>query len=106
MRKLDETFHLTQRMNAEILQQWLLMAVRNQYQAAYPRLEEFLATVGRRIYIKPPYEGLVKTDSGRKFAEAIYSRARDGYHPISQAAMDKIVRGHNGPEGQGPGVRL
>jgi len=106
MRKLDETFHLTQRMNAEIMQQWLLMVVRNQYQPAYPRLGEFLATVGRRIYIKPLYEELVKTEAGKKLAEEIYSRVRSSYHPISQAAIDKIVRGNNGSEDQEPGVRL
>jgi len=98
MRKLDETFHLTQRTNAEILQQWLLMAVRNQYQPAYPRLEEFLATVGRRKYIKPLYEELVKTDAGKRFAQTTYSRVRSTYHPISQAAIDKIMGGPNGFE--------
>jgi len=98
MRELDETLHLTQRTNAEILHQWLLMAVRNQYEPACPRLKEFLATVGRRIYIKPLYEELVKTDAGKKFAEAIYGTVRSSYHPISQATIDKIVGGHNGSE--------
>ena len=91
MQELDQWFHLTQSKNAEILQQWLLMAVRNQYQPAYPRLETFLGSVGRRIFIKPLYEELVKTAAGRHMAEAIYSRVRDSYHPISQASIDAIV---------------
>jgi leukotriene-A4 hydrolase len=98
MKELDETFHLTRAKNAEIVQQWLLMAVRNQYEPAYSRLEEFLATVGRRIYIKPLYEELVRTDDGKRFAQAIYSRVRNTYHPISQAAIDKIVGAPNASE--------
>jgi aminopeptidase N len=98
MRQLDQALHLTATRNSEILQQWLLMAVRNLYAPAYPRLEEFLTTVGRRIYIKPLYEELVKTDPGKKFAQTIYSRVRDTYHPISQAAIDKIVGVPKGSE--------
>ena len=62
--------------------------------------------MGRRIYIKPLYEELVKTEAGKKLAEEVYSRLRSSYHPISQAAIDKIVRGNNGSEDQEPGVRL
>jgi leukotriene-A4 hydrolase len=91
MRQLDSVCHLTQAKNAEILQQWLLMAIRNRYTPAYPRLEAFLATVGRRIYIKPLFEELVKTEDGKRFAQALYSRVRGAYHPLSQATVDSIV---------------
>lgn len=91
MSELDKAFSLTQTTNAEILQQWLLAAVRCRYAPAYPRLEEFLTTVGRMFFIKPLYEELLKTENGKKLAEAIYSRVRSQYHPISQAAIDKIV---------------
>jgi aminopeptidase N len=91
MRELDQRFHLTQSKNAEILQQWLLMVVRNRYQPAYSRLDAFLGSVGRRIYIKPLYEELVKTAAGKRMAEEIYSRVRSSYHPISQASIDAIV---------------
>jgi hypothetical protein len=91
MRQLDSVCHLTQAKNAEILQQWLLMAIRNRYTRAYPRLEAFLATVGRRIYIKPLFEELVKTEDGKRFAQALYSRVRGAYHPLSQATVDSIV---------------
>jgi aminopeptidase N len=91
MGELDAALHLTLTRNYEILQQWLLMAIRNQYDQAYPTLEKFLATVGRRIYIQPLYEELVKNDSGKTLAQTIYSRVRDTYHPISQSTIDKIL---------------
>jgi aminopeptidase N len=91
MSELDEAFHFTRATNTEILQQWLLMAVCCRYTPAYFRLEEFLMAVGRLIFIKPLYEALVKTEDGKRLAKAIYSRARANYHPLSQAAVEKIV---------------
>jgi leukotriene A-4 hydrolase/aminopeptidase len=92
MAELDKTFHLTQTGNSEIAFQWLLMSIRNRYEAAYPRLEDFLTTIGRRKFLKPLYEELVKTPEGRARAQAIYRRARPTYHPIAATTIDEIVK--------------
>ncbi len=92
MKKLDEAFRLTQSGNSEIVFQWLLMAIRNRYEAAYPRLEDFLTSIGRRKFLRPLYEELVKTPEGRTRAEAIYRRARPTYHPIAVTSIDEIVK--------------
>jgi hypothetical protein len=86
MRELDSTYHLTRSGNDEILDQWLLMAIRNRYEPAYPRLERFLIDVGRRKFVKPLYEAM-----DVKQAAAIYEKARPGYHPITQATIDAII---------------
>ncbi|MGH9837953.1 MAG: leukotriene A4 hydrolase C-terminal domain-containing protein [Blastocatellia bacterium] len=92
MEELDRAFKLTKIGNAEIAHQWLLAAIRNQYDAAYPRLEEYLIGIGRQKLIKPLYEELVKTPEGRERAKRIYEKARSGYHPIAVGAVDKIVK--------------
>jgi len=86
MRRLDTSWHLTESNNDEILDQWLLMAIRNHYEPAYPRLEEFLMTVGRRKYIKPLYDAM-----DAKRAAALYEKARPLYHPITQATLDALI---------------
>jgi leukotriene-A4 hydrolase len=86
MRRMDSAWKLTGSGNDEILDQWLLMAIRNHYEPAYPRLEEFLTTVGRRKYVKPLYDAL---DSKR--ATAIYDKARPMYHPITQTTIDALI---------------
>jgi leukotriene-A4 hydrolase len=91
MRGLDRAFSFTQSGNSEILDEWLLMAIRNRYTPAYPRLEEFLTSVGRRKYLKPLYEELVKTPDGRERALVIYKKARPGYHPIAVRTIDGIL---------------
>jgi hypothetical protein len=92
MAELDRAFNLTRSGNSEIAFQWLMMAIRQRYEAAYPRLEEFLTTMGRRKFLRPLYQELVKTDEGRARALEIYRRARPTYHPIAVAAVDEIVK--------------
>lgn len=92
LKELDQAFGLTKIGNAEIAHQWLLISIRNNYEAAYPRLEEYLTSIGRQKLIKPLYEELVKTPAGKERALKIYAKARPGYHPIAQTAVDKIVK--------------
>jgi len=92
MAELDRAFHLTRSGNSEIAFQWLLMSIRNRYESAYPRLEEFLMTIGRRKFIKPLYEELAKTPEGKARAVAIYRRARPTYHPIAIASIDDVLK--------------
>ncbi len=92
LKELDQAFGLTKIGNAEIAHQWLLISIRNNYETAYPRLEEYLTSIGRQKLIKPLYEELVKTPAGNERALKIYAKARPGYHPIAQTAVDKIVK--------------
>jgi hypothetical protein len=90
---LDRTFRLNERRNSEILFSWLRIAVRNKYDPAFPALERFLTSQGRRKFLRPLYEDLIKTDWGRPMAKAIYSKARPLYHSVSTATLDSIVNG-------------
>jgi aminopeptidase N len=89
--ELDEAFGLTTTGNAEIAFNWLRVAIRENYAPAWPRLEEYLTTIGRRRLIKPLYEDLMKTPAGAARARAIYQKARPNYHPIATATIDDIV---------------
>jgi len=93
MADLDAAFALTKSGNAEVTFQWLLLAVKHGYEPAYPRLETFLTEQGRRKFLKPLYEEMVKTDAGRKRAAAIYEKARPTYHPACVETVDAILKG-------------
>ena len=93
MTELDQQFHLTDRGNSEIAHQWLLMAIANHYQPADSRLESYLTTIGRRKLVLPLYRALIATPEGRKRAEAIYAKARVGYHPITADSIDRLMKG-------------
>ncbi len=88
---LDQAYGFTRSRNALIERGWLELAIRNDYQPAYARLEEYLNTIGRRLLIEPLYTDLMKTPSGTQFARRVYAKARDGYHPDAVKAVDAIV---------------
>jgi len=92
MSELDAAFNFTKSGNSEIAFQWLLTAIKNKYSAADARLEEFLVSIGRRKFVKPLYDELAKTPEGKTRAKAIYAKARPGYHPITQATIDAILK--------------
>jgi leukotriene-A4 hydrolase len=91
MQELDRRFNFTSSSNSEVLQRWLVLAVRSHYEPAYAALEKFLRTVGRRTYVKPLFEEMMKSPENRCRAKAIYAEARPKYHPITQATIDQIV---------------
>lgn len=95
MEELDQAFQLTRSGNSEIAFQWLIMSIRNRYERAYPRLEEFLTSIGRRKFIKPLYEELAKTPEGNERAREIYRRARSTYHPIAVTSIDEVLKWNN-----------
>jgi len=91
IRELDTAFGFSKSGNSEILHQWLLIAVRNEFADTNEELERFLTAVGRRKFLKPLYEELVKTPDGLARARTIYAKAKPGYHPIAVATIDDIL---------------
>ena len=54
-------------------------------------LDRFLTTQGRRKFLRPLYEDLLKTTWGAPVAKEIYARARPLYHTVSTATLDPIL---------------
>lgn len=88
---LDRRFHLTQARNSEVAHAWLLIAIRNDYEPAWSRLESYLVTIGRRKLIVPLYTALSATPAGLARARAIYATARPGYHPITVTSVEAVL---------------
>lgn len=89
--ELDDAFALTKSGNAEILGQWLVLVARGRYEPGYAALERFLIEVGRRKFLTPIYRALLASEAGKAQAEAIYAKARAGYHSISRGTLDELL---------------
>jgi len=89
--ELDRAFRFSSSGNSEILEAWLLIAIKNRYEPAFAALDRFLTTQGRRKFLRPLYAELVKTDWGRSMAIDIYRRARPTYHSVSVTTLDGIL---------------
>lgn len=89
--KLDAAFSLTQSTNNEIAHSWLLMAIRNNYQAAYTRLYDYLISIGRNKLVAPLYRELALTPEGKAFAQKAFMEAKPGYHPLTISANQHVM---------------
>jgi hypothetical protein len=89
--QLDSAFKLSSSGNSEILFAWLMTAIRNRYEPAFPALERFLTSQGRRKFLAPLYTELAKTDWGRAKAMTIYRKARPTYHAVATTTIDGIL---------------
>lgn len=91
LRGLENAFKFS-RANAEIANQWLALAVRSDWRAMTPTIEEFLTVVGRRKFLMPLYGAM---NEGKAYwkdnARAIYAKARKGYHAVSVHSLDEML---------------
>jgi leukotriene-A4 hydrolase len=92
LRELDAELSLTKATNNEIAHSWLKSAIRAGYAPAYPRLEQYLASIGRRKLVKDLYEELMKTPAGAALARRVYPQARPLYQIPLAEQLDKVVR--------------
>jgi leukotriene-A4 hydrolase len=93
--ELDNAFDLTNSGNNEILCDWFQHCIAVNYQPAYPSLERFLTSVGRRKFLSPLYGDLVKTEEGKVWAQRVYDIAKPGYHAVSSNSIEEILADKN-----------
>ena len=91
MQALDDAYHLTGTHNAEIAFRWYRLAIGSNYQPAFFAMREHMLRIGRRILVVPLYEQLARSKAGRAFAEKVYNDAKAGYHPMTRAAVEKVL---------------
>jgi leukotriene-A4 hydrolase len=91
MANLDKAFNLTKSSNAEVAHAWYLLALRSGYDVVYPAMANYLESIGRRKLIVPLYKELATSAKGKRWAQAVYKKARPGYHPLAQGTVDAIL---------------
>lgn len=90
--EMDQAMKLSQSPNAYVRSAWLTLALGNRYQPAVASAEEFLPRIGRMLLIRPVYRALMdQGDWGQPIARRIYATAKPKYHPVTVAAVDRIV---------------
>jgi hypothetical protein len=90
MEDLDQAFNLTASTNNEIAVSWLRIAIRNDYEPAYDRLENFLTSIGRNWFLRPLYQDLMDTGKA-DMAARIFEKAKPGYHPLTVKPNSQII---------------
>jgi hypothetical protein len=90
MQQLDAAWHLTGTPNAEIGMRWYVHAIAAGDKAAWNAAAEHMTRIGRIYLMLPVYSAFAKTPEGLAFAEQVYAKAKDGYHPLTRMAIERV----------------
>ncbi|MDO7840899.1 M1 family metallopeptidase [Sphingomonas immobilis] len=92
--ELDKAFTLSDSPSAYIGAAWFRLAIVNRYDPAVPAMDRYLHRIGRGLFVYPLYRLLMaEGDWGPPIARRIYATARETYHPMVAANLDKSVAG-------------
>jgi aminopeptidase N len=90
MAELDQLFSISSTGNNEVLFAWLEQSILKKYTPAYDELEKFLMSVGRRKFVAPLYEAMVKNGE-TEMARRIYAKSRANYHAVTTGTVDELL---------------
>lgn len=90
LQALDAAWHLTGTPNAEIGMRWYSHAIACGDKGVRAAAAEHMTRIGRLYLTLPLYKAFAATPDGLAFAQKVYAKAKSGYHPMTQAAVEKI----------------
>jgi aminopeptidase N len=92
MKTIDEQLNFKSSGNAEIMAEWFVLGIQNNYDVIRPEIKKFLVKVGRRKFLRPIYSTLANADEDDlEFAKEVYKEARPNYHAVSFNTIDDIL---------------
>lgn len=87
---IDAAWHVTGTPNAEIDMRWYVHAIAAGDKAVWPAAAEHMTRIGRMYLTMPLYVALSKTPDGLAYAQQVYAEAKNGYHPLTQQAVEAL----------------
>ncbi|MES2298716.1 MAG: M1 family metallopeptidase [Pseudomonadota bacterium] len=88
--ELDHASALAGSANNEVAFRFYRAAIKAGYDVRAP-LGAFLLDVGRRHFVQPLYQALLKDPQQRAWARQVYAKARPHYHPVTQKSVDQLM---------------
>ncbi len=89
LKELDQAYGLAKTGNSEIAFRFYRASINAGYRDIRAPLSAFLMSVGRQRFVVPLYDGLRKHPEDKAWAEGVYKKARERYHPATQKSVDK-----------------
>jgi hypothetical protein len=91
LKKLDGYFSFKTCGNSEIMTDWFVLGIENNYSELNPEIKKFLNKVGRRKYLVPIYEALLKNNKTNGFAKRIFETSKNNYHAVSRNSIEELI---------------
>jgi len=93
IKDIDTAWHLTGTPNAEIGMRWYAHAIAAGDKDVWTAAAEHMSRIGRLYLTTPVYRAFARTPEGLAFAKQTYAKAKSGYHPMTQQAVERILAG-------------
>jgi hypothetical protein len=92
MKELDQFLGFSTCGNAEIMNEWFVLAIKNDYTEIRPEIAAFLSKIGRRKYLVPIYEALAEKPENLIWAKELFKNVGANYHAVSRNTVQDILR--------------
>lgn len=91
LNRMDEAYKFSGSGNYEILYQWLIDNINLKNNSILPDVANFLSHVGRRKFVLPMYEALLRNGM-RPTAELIFRNSKANYHFITANSVEELFK--------------
>jgi hypothetical protein len=88
----EDVLELKKRNDVALFYYFYLIAIASEYQAILPRIEGFIATIGRMLYVLPVVRLMSETDWTRPHIRPLFERVRDRHHQITVRSIEEILK--------------
>ena len=91
MKELDQFLGFSTCGNSEIMNEWFVLAIKNDYTEIQPEMEAFLSRIGRRKYLVPIYKALTEKPENLLWAKELFKKVAPNYHTVSRNTIEKVL---------------
>jgi leukotriene-A4 hydrolase len=90
-RYFEDLFDLKHRDDAGLQSAFYEVAIPSGYQEIRPGLEDLVEHIGRLLYLMPVFRAMSAAEWTRPFARSLFETYRARHHPITSAAIDRVL---------------
>ena len=87
----DEIFELEKRNDVGLFAHFYATCVTSGNQAMLPRIEQYLGTIGRMLFILPTVRAMIATDWSRGLIRPLFEKVRARHHQITIRTIEKLL---------------
>jgi len=89
---LEDILELEKHNDDAFFSTFYAISIASGYQEVWPRVEKFVETIGRMLYVFPVMRAMAATDWSKDRARPLFDRVKDKHHKITVNGMDGLLK--------------
>jgi leukotriene-A4 hydrolase len=87
----DALFDFESKWNSSLRNMFFALCIRSGYSDIMPRVERFVETVGRGVYLSKIFRTMIAEDWAKPLVRPLFERIRERHHPVAIATIDRML---------------